>query len=158
MLLSLRTSCCWWQRESGWPIISFIHSKHSQNKYHMAGVTQFVSAGWTNRTSGLHHLWTGTLVPLCGRRKRPGPPQTQGVVLSDLLRWHHSFTALAVGGRVTLAVAGPRELTLPAGGCQQWHEGMNTVEEENGWSDKDAMKKKSWFERTEISGILHKYI
>lgn len=96
-----------------------------------------MSAGWTNRASGLRNSCALLLAPLCGGAERPGPPQTQGVVLSGLLRWHHSFASLAVGGRVTLAIGGPRELTLPAGGCQQWHEGMNTEEEKDGWNQEE---------------------
>lgn len=124
------TSCCCWQRHR--LIISFIHPEHSQNKYHTAGcVTRFVSAGWTNTASGLHHhLCALLLVALGNGAERSGPPQTQGVVLPGLLRWHHGFTCLALGRRVALAVAGPGELTLPAGCRQQWHEGVNTVEEE----------------------------
>lgn len=143
MLFQLRTSCCWWQRESEWPIIffyPFIHTKHAWNKYHMAGVTQFVSAGWTNGASSLHHGSRLFLLLLCGRPERPGPPQSQSVVLSVLLRWHHSFTFLAVRGRVTVTFAGPRELTLPAGCGQQWHEGMNTVEEKDGGTDGKKME------------------
>lgn len=128
------------QRESDWAMTSFIHTKHSWNKYHMIGVTQFVSAGWTNRVSGLHHRCALSLAPLCGRAERSGPPHTQGIVLSELLRRHHSFTSLAVGGRITITVAGPRELSLPAGGRQQWHEGVNTVEEKDGGTEGDRKK------------------
>lgn len=133
MLFHLRISCCWWKKESDWVIISFIHSKHPQNKHRMAGVTPFVSAGWTNRASGLRRRRGRLLVLLCGRAEWSSPPQTQGVVLSDLLRWHHSLTSLTVGGRVALAVARPGELPLATGGRQQWHEGMNTAE---GWRNR----------------------
>lgn len=120
-----------------WPIIS---CSHSQNKYHMAGVTRFVLAGWNNSVSGLHHhhrccSWSSclclvlVLAALSGRTERPGPPQTQGVVLPLLLLWHHTSASLRVGGGVALAVGGPRELPLATGCRQQWHEGMKAVME-----------------------------
>lgn len=78
--------------------------------------------------------------PLGGGAERPGPPQAQGVVPPALLRRRRGVPSLAAGGRVALAVAGRRELPLPAGRRQQRHEGMNTEEDGRRIEKRDSRK------------------
>lgn len=112
------------------PLTVYLYKPKSALHTNITCVTRFVSAECSERYSGLCCCSALVLAPFSGRAKRSRPPQGQDIVLPGVLPWHHSTAPLSVRGRVTLAVAGPRELPLAAGCCQQRHEGMDTVEEE----------------------------
>lgn len=112
------------------PLTVYLYKPKSALHTNITCVTRFVSAECSERYSGLCCCSALVLAPFSGRAKRSRPPQGQDIVLPGVLLWHHSTAPLRVRGWVTLAVAGPWELPLAAGCCQQRHEGMDTVEEE----------------------------
>lgn len=103
--------------------ISFIQM--SQKSFHSSVDSKFVLLGWNVRASPLLGCRVLLLVLLSRRSEWSGPPQRQSVVLPRLLLSPFCSAYLGVGGRVALAVTGPRELPLAAGGRQQRHKGMN---------------------------------